>query len=187
MAPRIESAHRQLCLTLWSSVCPCSSSLLGWCCHSAIILFFLCFLRSLSSLRLVRMQESWSFHAAQNEHAKSFFFSPSRTCTLLFLITGVCGTRTRLILPPCWVLSWTIKASSDCRLELYHSRPVKKPKLQERSCWVLPSFSSLAETEYAFLVGELGRVVVFTWHFPRLVKSVYLSVQWTKPMQAWLP
>lgn len=72
---------------LRSSVRPCSSSLLGWCCHSAIILFSLCFLRFLSSASEAGQgTRVLTFSCCTKRACKKLF--PSRTCSLLSPVTG---------------------------------------------------------------------------------------------------
>lgn len=63
------------------------------------------------------MQESWSFHAAQNKHAKSFYPQQNMYLPVCNHWTGICRSRTQLILPLTEFCPGQSKASSDCSLE----------------------------------------------------------------------
>lgn len=102
------------------------------------------------------MQESWSVHAAQNKHAKSFY--PSNTWTFLFPITrqefadqelslscpilsSVLDNQKQAVAWDTYYVGWWSHAPGEC------------------SCRALPGFPRLADTEYALLVGEWNTAV----------------------------
>lgn len=136
VALRIKSALYVLIslpAPLRSSLCPRSSSLLGWCCHSAIILFSLCFLRFLSSVFEVGQDTRVPIFSCCTKRACKKLF-PSRTCSLSSPVAGkefgdqeLSSSR-----PHAEFCPGQSKASSDHGMELCHSRPVNKSRLQGR-------------------------------------------------------
>lgn len=154
-----------------SSICPRSSSLLGWCCHTAIILFSLCFHRFLSSV----------FEAGQDTRVLIFSCCTKWACKKLFphqnmfpLVSscwkGIWGWRTQLVLPPAEFCPGQSKASSD------HST-----KSTKGSSWGSPGsrgteaaegFSSPWPGRNWLCLGRRWDSSGVTWHFPNLEKPV---------------
>lgn len=141
---------------LRSSICPCSSSCLGWCCHSAIILFFLCFLRFLSSVfEAGEDTRVLIFSCCTKQACKKLL--PSRTCSLFSPVARK-DLRTKNSACPAPMLNSVLDNQKQIVTVVQNSAKVGWREsagsmgIEAAECFRIPC--NLAEPEYAFPVGE---------------------------------